>query len=970
MPSSGLKNFVQAFQSGVASKRPTAPVPAFLAPAALRISRPPIRQSRGQPPQCQRQFASVNSPQVQNSNAVRHVDLGPYVQPDGVEEILRLRRQRSPEAWAELLDRYLPKSLRGRRTTPVLGPENEDLLPIEAVPSVLARARNLAKVDLLSYIGVHEERWEAVFWLVNEMLQGCPPFSILVQQSGRLPTALWPTQGRTLDDVSGRQIVVEEPVPSRVPLGDFVDQGPFGSDHTGVSRLRQILGQLWQGLGCMILQVEDRSANNPNREVILAHVLQILAHMHHVGALPDSIYNYDPAEDKTVLQRPPTLYFLSTRIMTALSDVAWKSHWVGEMEKAKAYGYDLPPPRIQPQLPRVGAEVWLDLVLWACVQGGWVTEAAWLIAEIERRRPNPSLQWSMISWDDICALRKPQLEWTALLKLQIDRARLNQSTGIGIASSGTSNVDMGARTISREVVLAIMDGLVNIADTDSGLNACSFIQVQDYLNTCKSMLERRQPDLDPGRLNTLILRSMESSTIDTKSKPGYLQRLLGLVPRVSRSRASPERSNSLLNSGMLDFSAAILGLFHRNLDNFARQKNLQGSLQAFRHIQDVIDANRDTYIQEFADELRERLRHDSDSVEMNDSRQRRGTPMLYPEIPPYVVEAFLDLIMETKTFDLGKWLLFNDDIDGGIMSPNLFAESNLQPALLRFATATADEDLLMRVLENLESPLSQTLLHALLRCQVALNKWDAVEGILKHFRDARGMAWSSIDAMGIAAAVIKMEWKGDGAHMGDLLQAKGILQDLVQGVYNSPRNQAQVPDLVQFQTANQLGRIFQSLPGALSSVDLGPEGYRGRAAYSIIIPSDAFNILLDTIVAYHGPSAGIHLLEQWCLDQSHSPPDEDRFVFASDDGRERAIQATPSMLRSILRSVIEDLDNALRVAAVQENEHPDVRDVVSRKSLSAFDWTVDMYRRFGFSNDDILGEVPAAPVFLRRFIKP
>ena len=978
-----LKSFVQAFYSTPAAVKAPVSLPEFLIPLVQGPCLTRIQQPSNFTRPGQRRFASINKPHLRESDATKDLRGRPDVQLDGPHNMAPHRRG-DIEAWATLLDRYLPHSLRVSVQKPRSSSEKEEPLPITAVPSILASARMTTKKDLLSYIGIFKERWEAVFWLVEAMLAVCPPYSILKRRSERLPMVLWDTQGQSLDDTTNNHIGIVRTKRSNVGLDYFLGKSPFGRARADVSEPRQILGELWQGLGCMILQSEDFPTSSPEREVIMAHALQILAYMHHSGALPDSIYNYGTAKGNTVLQRPPTLYLLSARIMSALSDVSWKSYWVGEMERAKSYGYELPLPKAHPQLPRVGAEVWLDLVLWACVEGGWISEAAWLVTQIEHRRSNANLRWSVISWDKVCSTRMKELDWKAGLKFQIDRTRLNQATGINIANLSTSNFyfDMGTRTISREVVLAIADGLVNTASIDNDFYGSPLWKVQHCLSSCQSLLERGQPDTDPGRTNALILRAMESSAIETKLQPTCLLRLLRLMPRRAQSRRSSLSVDSLINSSLPDFSAAVLGLLHRTLDGFARQANFVGSLQAFKFIQYVIDSNRDTYIQDFADELRRRLLGGSGSLDEVEPYQKRTTPMLYPEIPPYAVEAFLDLIVKSRNFDLGQWLFFNDDIDGGILSPSLFSETLLQPALLRFATATANDHLLMRVLENLETPLSQPILHALLRCQVAVNRWDAVEGILKHFRNTQGMAWTVGDAISIAAAIPALEWKGEKAHILQVLQAKGILQDLVQGEFHSPRNQAGVPDLQEVRMANQLGRIFQSVTGALSTISLGPEGYLGRAHYSVMIPADVFNILLGSVVECHGPLAGIKLWERWCLNPTKSGLSERSLVGFTDggEGEERVVQPTPTTLRLILRSVTGDLEGTIhsmrarpesgnlpgqhmsKICGSFTQGDAEVRStdfsMISRDLLSAFDWCMNMYRRFGFSNKEIDDEIP------------
>ena len=112
----------------------------------------------------------------------------------------------------------------------------------------------------------------------------------------------------------------------------------------------------------MILQAADRSAEDPDYTVIMSHVFLILGHLHRINAFPDSIYNYAPPVDSTVLQRPPTLHLLSRRIMSTLSDIEWGLKWKEMTTDALSQGFELPKASVQPKIREFGPELWLELV--------------------------------------------------------------------------------------------------------------------------------------------------------------------------------------------------------------------------------------------------------------------------------------------------------------------------------------------------------------------------------------------------------------------------------------------------------------------------------------------------------------------------------------------------------------------------------------------------------------------------------
>lgn len=980
MPSTALQNFVRVLRNAPAPSISANclrlfPTPAFLNPRY-------VSDGQSRRVTAARRFASLNGPALSDSYNGDKSER-PKVQQDGLQRLLSSRRRSNPEAWEALLDQYLPSGLRRQQEAATSNTEEDSPLPITGVASVLAGARQAASIDLLSYLGAYRERWEATDWLVKAMLHRCPPHSVLQQRTVQLPSALWNTRESTLEEVTCDSIGPLRPKPhGRLSLDEFSGEPP-GTGRMGTSEPRLVIAQLWQGLGCMILQAEDRTASNPNRGVIMSHVLRMLAHVHHSGILSDSIYNYESSDDRLVIRRPPTLYRLSMRIMTVLSDFAWKSHWIGEMETATTLGYELPPPRIQPQLPHVGAEVWLELILWALIEGGWVTEAAWLVGEMERRRPNPESQWSVISWEELSKVEKLQLSWTTALRKEIDRSRLNQATGIGIANRGDlQGIEMGPRTISCEVILAIMDGIVNTANVDGHVYGNTLGKVGHRLASCKSLLESRRSDLGPRQLDALILRAIESSAVDMTQQPDDLRGLLEL-PSIKAHHHHYKSQDSSLEHLSLDSSAAMLGLQHKSLDGLARQADLTGALRALRSIQDMINTKRDFFMQAVTYNISERLAPGSEKLDASINDDHFDTPFIPPEIPLYAVGAVLDLLIQSKNFEIGKSLMSNQNNKEGLLSPDMFSQGPLQPYLLRFAAAAADDHLLLRILEDLETPFPEPILHALLYCQVSLNKWDAVDGILRHFRDTDEMAWAVTDGMRIAAAIVALEGKDGRANRIQTSRAKSVLQRLILGEFNTAQDHAQVPDFGQVRRANQLGRILQNVAGSLSTISLGPKGLYGRSSYSVSISPEDFQILLDSVVMHQGAAAGMLLWKQWCFSPHPPSPSKTALAFSEDEGSEGVVQPTALLLRLILQPVVEDMEKGVEMSTnasttrrsrntkddvaidtsrtfTSSNQQQSLRvaSLISRETLSIFDWGINMYRKLGFTEEEVSHEVP------------
>lgn len=974
---SGLRRFTQAFASPNSIKNATSTIPAYLVPAAVsnlpRIS----ASTQRQPSRVGRRHASVTAPPDTSSNSTHDFSYSRDDLPIEAEDAASSsRRRRDSSAWANIVESYLPSHLRIKDQPHVVpNDQSHRKLSINSFHVVMSKARTYAKVDLLSYLGVYQNRWEAVIWLVKAMLEHHGRHAGVEIASKQLPSILWPTLDHSLDEITGSAILPVLPQPRKLPVEYFSSRGDVrGGQGYGTQLGRENLGQIWQSLGVMILQAADRSPEDLSYTTTMSHVFRILAHLHRIEAFPNSIYNYEPAADPTVLRRPPTLYLLSRRIMSTLSDLEWGIHWDEVIEKYSKMGYEVPKAVLQPKIRELGPELWLDLVLWACVEGGWVTEGAWIVGEMEKRENKRETQWSVISWQEICAVKSPQPGWFSVLKLEIEKTRMNHIAGFGVAAGVPFTVDMGTRTISREVVLALVDGLVNTRSAPERSRGSLASIIPPNLTACHDLLERGPTGLSANFLNAIIARVIENTHEDA---PGNLRKLLSWRLRHLRSN-SIDAGAGLSAQDSADDSAPMLGLLHKVLHGLARAGNAQASLGTLITIQNFIDEKRSRYIQDFADELRERLKPGEDTFDITFD-DKNDLPAPHPLIPAHVMTALLDVIIQHKFFGLGQWLLHNEDIDGGLVDPELYANPNLHPALLRFATATADDQLLTDILQQLETPLSEPVLHALLRCQVVLGKWVAVEELLRYLQRTPDMSWKASDAMAIARAIIQMEHNENGRDAEQIYQAQELLQNIIHGLYNSDRDPSQLPDFTETRTANQLGKIFQTLPGSLSTITINSTDASGRIHGSVAITPNAFNIILETIVEHYGSVTGIKLWERWCLEPGDSIQGRYRqdIVMEYDRNGEKVVIPTLYMLRTVLRPIIgksisykaaiqsnpeslrtgkQDIADAFEPAGGASDRKVD--DQMNKVERSILDWGIRMYEKFGLSRKEIDAEMP------------
>ncbi len=910
--------------------------------------------------------------------------------------------RRNPKAWAEVLDQYLPHELRlGANGTGRQYSAGDTLRPIESLPRLLwsARTTKPLKLDLLSFVGVAQGRWEAVVWLAKAMLNQSlrPKYALDWETARNVHDDPWLRFGESLEELTSHPIWVEESPRTSNPSPSLGETKT--SEHWQVADhlKHEGVGQIWQSIGCMILQAADHSTEDENFKLIMFNVYQILAHLHHINALPETIYNYTPAEDPSVLQRPPTLNLLSSRIMTILSDTAWKVHEKEVSSKTfpieaskKKNDYDIPAASLQPRFRELGPEVWLDLVLWSCVEGGWITEGAWIVGEMMRRKGEQ--RWSAVNWHALSKQSVQSDAWSRV-KSEIARSRMNQ-IGRGISIAGRPGdptiLETVPRTVSSEVIVALSDGLVSTMRRTTSLQGNSPAEVQQYLNVCKNLLERKHFALDTNSWNGIVLRLVESGGLSLEAEPRLLEYIINLTPSYLKEldpSKIDESPSSSAGGYTADQTTANLGLLHKLLHAFSNQGDLQGALRTFRKLQVSVDANRNRAIQEFALNLGGQKAVEASSDSTGDDFD--AVPGVHLSIPTNVLAAFLDLVTEAKLFEFGRWLLNSDEVDGPTIPPGRYSDEALQPALLRFATATADASLLNKITKTLVAPLPVNILRALMHCQIPLRKFDAIGNILAYFQQDKGMEWNATDVMVIARAVLRIENDTkinsfDKAHL--MSKAHALLQGLLQGKYNSASDQSQVPDLSQVIMANQLGRILQTVPGTLANM-AATVGQPKRVNASCNVPSDAFNILLEGVVETYGSSAGRRLWNRWC---GRIYPDAFKRPMQQVDGAGRVVVPNLQLLRTIMRPIALARHDAGNKQSLSGKESPSIgkeqrqtsaastaggcniseqhghgnAGVSERPSLeqerNTVRWGLSIYKKFGLADKEINMEFPGA----------
>ncbi|KAI4215229.1 MAG: hypothetical protein LQ351_002125 [Letrouitia transgressa] len=822
---------------------------------------------------------------------------------------LELDSLQDADALAKLLDPYLPQNLRsGIETEKPSSSGSAAGRPVDGLHLLLSRVRKSSAQDqdLLYLLGVAQGRWKAVIWLVRAMLEKRSQSASTTQQSESTAShsLLYPQR---LDEATLAPILAQTtPQPTEPLIGDLEKW----TDTPGFVVGDEILGQIWRSLGSMILEAADHPIGSIESDLILAHVQHILALFQEFQVLPSALYEYNHTGNSSVIQKPATLSLMSHRLMAAMSDAVLANNYdfstaeaddLVSQGKEGLFSAEDPEHSIFEQIsPRVWPQIWLELVLWSCIEGGWINEAVEIVYEALDHDSTP--KWSVIDWNTLDKQVDPELKWLAGSKAELVENPANtllNHSGPGPYAERPGYLETAPFTISSEVVCALVDALLNTASTDSRVHGNNATYVQNMISGCKRLLDRQGYDLQPSSWNTVIVRMSEALSSDKGPDPIILERILDAwSPDMAESRHA--KSSHEINSSAPDYamsaSSAPLGLCYGILESFAHRRDVQGALRVFKKLQKLINAEGSN-----SESMASNIGPLEGISNAEDGNQKSG---LQPprQIPIDTLASLLDLLVETKNFHSAKDLLFNNQ---NLIPPQIHLHRAIQPALIRFASATRDTNFLNIVTKALEPPLSGPTLKALLHLQIGSGKWDPVREILGYLRDGKDMGWDAIDMAVLACSVLRQDHAKHNertTNVDSTTEPRATLLALFNGTYNTPRNPAQPRDYTQMRILYQMSQILSSLPeSSFTSLIASFHDQVFKQTYaSCKIPTRAFNILLESVVDVYGSLAAKGLWETWC---SKNRP------FSTSTGQVSEPAVTPDMrtISMVLKPVSESI---------------------------------------------------------------
>ncbi|KAK5117952.1 hypothetical protein LTR62_003996 [Meristemomyces frigidus] len=762
-------------------------------------------------------------------------------------------------SWAPVLETCLPPQLRLPQYQHVNAGVRDGVDKARIISNALGRPGSKVGVDLLYDLGVNQERWEAVVWLVKSIVDSLGGTAPIEPLSSPVPS-LW-HGSKSLAELTDASIEVPvstaaQPTASIIGCLDMSDprglvtSASLVSDETSALR-RDALGTIWRSLGAMIIA----STNGAVRP----EVLEIIAYLHHSGIMPASIYSRKPRDDESAIQQPPTLHLLSSRILSSLSDAAWRAHEKSVLEQARATGYSFMPLRpeipgsaYRVRVPGLRAEIWLELILWSCLHGEWMQEGLAILDEIYNQSKPP---WRPISWRAVLPTG---------LGFSKDWDKLNYT--FNTQAPNTMDQHPGVhdvkRSISSEVMNAYVDALLSELDDGQDDRYMPTMDALTHLNKAQAFLDRSDLKLGGGSWDAVMLRFFDSRAEDVDNT-SLFRALLRLSPGFGGEVKSSNTQQ--LPSYVRDGSAAAIGIGHQILQGQIKAGSVKEAFSTVIAMRDHTDHNKKRSIADF---FRSAVSKES---QLRQSPLFTGNydPIDYPafqvQIPSTILGQLLELATTSNEFAYAKWLLYSDEVDGPLIPESLYSDDAITPAIVHLATASRDGALLGRVVQacaehnkvsNAGSTLSYLVLVSFFGAQVSLRRWDAARKILQALSAHEGSENSVNTLVLLARAMILLP--SGTTNQGtmpseDMLAATSLFQSILERKFA----------ILEGGTIRNLDEGLRTLGTILATLnttwyDLFKPLLSGHFPFRLRVES--FNTILEAVAESRGATAAAHLL--------------------------------------------------------------------------------------------------------------
>lgn len=792
------------------------------------------------------------------------------------QDILRPphRQRYDPTAWIALLDRYIPFDLGGQASKPNIAPANGLATVCVGILDILNRAKKNANVgsDILAYMIVHSRR-KAALWICDALLKNLS--SRFDRRPVKLPPSnvLWPAG--SLDQITSKSIACHAlAYTSTESCDEWETQQPdprYSFDLVDVKD--KTMDQIWHTLGVVVAQSADMAELEAQQAMNAVQL--VLGQIHNLDLVPENVYDYRLTPFTTAVQRPPIVHLVSSRILTALSDAAWREHQDGVIEKAASHGVpyeeigrDPPGGRFRLKVSPMGPQIWLEFILWCCVEGGFVTTGSRIINYLRQNLQDP---WFAVAWSTRrgTAFTLPQIDWERV------KSRSGGTVGrIEGYSRERPLAEVPPKTISTEVLLALAESHIDLVRRhDDGQGVLQTL-VQNNIAELVAFLEPH--DLPLSYFDYVAARLLMTDTFDGKQRASRLQAWTERLSFLKTLKSIQEARLPRVSLAIEDLPAHSefgAGLMHQVLDAYVLEGNVHEALITFDGLQRLVDNSKLHAISAF-------LQNPDTRYNSFFSSRPFGADLdfirSHGQLPLYRVAGLLNLATEAKLIGFGQWLLYNDDPDGPLIPKSAYKRSSIARPLVRFAGMSGDGGLL-RAISPLPS-FSQRLpsvnfLRARFDACVLLQDFPGATEAMKQLRRAEGGGFGLTNLVHLASAILKLE--SDAPHKvsteidRQLGQATFLFDSMLSSQSNGRHGvlQRSVRAVFRQQIGHLLRVIVSVSDSSLASMAVA---YLNKYPASNVpnLSPTIFNVFLDAVMQTQGASRGVEMVTTFCTDGS------------------------------------------------------------------------------------------------------
>lgn len=298
-----------------------------------------------------------------------------------------------------------------------------------------------------------------------------------------------------------------------------------------------------------------------------------------------------------------------------------------------------------------------------------------------------------------------------------------------------------------------------------------------------------------------------------------------------------------------------LALYHQLIDQHTQARDALGAARALADLQSYVDIYRRKTVLAFFDDIQSINRETKPTTDLSSYFRGTAPRNTYVELPRPLLATFLDLLTDSGDLDFARWMLYSgNNAEGPLVSPALYSDPIVAPAIIRYAAVAQDDKLLSRLLRRQATAASADILVAL--CENRFRSGNLKDGVrvLNMIGELGTRAWSVQDIARLTNALLWNVRSDAGANLrgATLATIVKLLRGDLGITLNKDRYEMVGITRVLSDADTQLRKICRSI---------FDENQVTRVEVSML----TFDTLLQGICAAFGSVRGRAVYLKWCV---------------------------------------------------------------------------------------------------------